>query len=84
MNMDFVQRLERFMKALGLSKKQLAEILGVEPLMVSLWCSGTNEPGMDIKATLTRLEGENIPALSPQLSKDTVEAFRRGRLRAQL
>jgi hypothetical protein len=77
--MNFAQRLKR----LGLTNSQLAEVFGVEDIQtVRGWLAGSRM-AHEFRATLVRLEAENLPALSPHLQPETIAAFYAGRNRAR-
>jgi transcriptional regulator with XRE-family HTH domain len=76
---NFQERFKRLAKALDLTIEQMAEIFGTKPRTMSRWMSGYSIPEWEFRQTLLRLESENMPALSPNLSANTLRAFREGR-----
>jgi transcriptional regulator with XRE-family HTH domain len=81
--MNTADRLRRLMDALGMNSTQMAEVFGVGVSTFSTWYRGEKEMRPEFRATLLRLEGDNLPALSPKLRPETIEAFYAGRRRAQ-
>lgn len=80
--MNFKERFRRLKDRLGLTNDQLAEIFGTTPHVMDRWIRGEQIPQHEFRATLLRFEAENMPALSPHLRIETLEAFRRGREKA--
>jgi transcriptional regulator with XRE-family HTH domain len=80
----FKERFHRLMTKLNLSIDQLAEIFGVSYDTMLDWTLGRTVPHYEFRATLLRLESENMPALSPHLRAETLRAFREGRERVVL
>jgi transcriptional regulator with XRE-family HTH domain len=77
--MNFEERFQRLMKSLQLNERQLAEIFGVDDITMSRWCQGRVVPQFEFRATLLRLESDNMASISPHLSAETLAAFKRGR-----
>jgi hypothetical protein len=53
-------------------------MFGVHPQTVYHWLTGT-PLALEFQQTLLRLECENLPKLSPQLSQRAIEVFNAGR-----
>jgi transcriptional regulator with XRE-family HTH domain len=79
--MKYSERLQNLLRELNLTQVQLAEIVGVDPSLLNQWVTGRAKPHLEHRATLDRLELEDVPALSPAIRKETVKAFREGKLR---
>jgi transcriptional regulator with XRE-family HTH domain len=80
--MKFSERLRRLRDSLGLTNSQIAEIFGVDDIQtVRRWAAGESNLAPEFRATLLRLEADNLPALSPKLRPETVAAFYAGRKR---
>ena len=75
-------RLRRLKEKAGLTLDQLAEVFGADASTVRGWYYGRTQMRYDYLATLLRLESENLPKLSPNLSSTTLAAFYRGYRRA--
>jgi hypothetical protein len=76
------ERFKRLKDATSLTFDQLAEIFGVNDVQtVQGWYTGRFGMSPDFRATLLRLEADNLPRLSPKLRPETVAAFNEGRKR---
>ena len=81
--MNFAERFQRLMKALNLTTQQMAEIFGVDDSQMRIWINGLSVPHAEFRNTLTRLEADNMAAISPHLKAETIKAFRDGKRRGQ-
>lgn len=81
--MNTNERFRRFKDSTGMTFNQLSDLFGVHESVVQKWYYGVNGMASDCHRTLMRLECENLAALSPRLSKETVDAFNAGRKRAR-
>lgn len=80
--MSCEERFRRLVTAMDISISRMAEVFGTDHQTAGAWFAGKSRMGAEFRATLLRLEGDNLPALSPNLSPKTVQAFYEGRARA--
>lgn len=73
--MNFAERFKQLARERGLKGYQLAELFGVSHQIMSAWMRGEAKPRFEFQQTLARFENESRPAISPQVSEETVRRF---------